>query len=80
MYLLPVLLDLFLLNIYMKMSINPWKTTVKGLKSQANVRMTVRRIQNKIIDYGICSDRELDYLKQWTNWLEHNPGVKSNLD
>lgn len=44
---------------------NPLKTTVKGLNNSANVKVVVRHIQNKIVDYGICSDKEYDYLVKY---------------
>ena len=54
------------LNICMKVIQDPLKTTVKGL-TDANVRVAVDRIQKKILMYGICSDREQEYLDKYTS-------------
>ena len=43
---------------------DPFKTTVRGLATQGNVTPVIRRIQNKIIQYGVCSDREFEFLRQ----------------
>jgi hypothetical protein len=40
---------------------DPLQTTVK---LTANVRATVNQIQNKIITYGVCSEREWQFLVQ----------------
>ncbi len=40
---------------------DPLQTTVK---ITANVRATVNQIQNKIVTYGVCSDREFEFLQQ----------------
>jgi hypothetical protein len=40
---------------------DPLQTTVK---LTANARATVNQIQNKIITYGVCSDREFEFLQQ----------------
>jgi hypothetical protein len=43
---------------------DPLKTTVKGLDTAANVRPVIQRIQNKIINYGVCSEQELEFLQR----------------
>lgn len=47
----------------MKTISDPFKTTVKGL-TDANVRAATSAIQSKIVMYGICSDREWEYLQR----------------
>lgn len=47
----------------MKIVQDPFKTTVKGL-TDANVRAATSAIQSKIVMYGICSDREWEYLQR----------------
>jgi hypothetical protein len=49
----------------MKVVLDPLKTTVKGL-TDANVRVACTRIQDKIMFYGICSDKEWDYYQRHT--------------
>ena len=44
---------------------DPLQTTVKGLGTSANVRATITQIQNKIVTYGLCSDREFEFLQQY---------------
>lgn len=44
---------------------DPLQTTVKGLTTTANVRATLNQIQNKIITYGVCSDREFEFLQHY---------------
>lgn len=68
-----------LLNNHMKTHQNPFKTTVQNLKNSVNVRRVVRDIQNKIIVTGLCSDAELEYLRQHTDWDRVNPRTSSNL-
>ena len=63
----------------MKTHLNPFKTTIRGLQNSANVVAVVRRIQNKIIDRGIISERESEYLRQHTDWDRVNPRTASNL-
>lgn len=43
---------------------DPLKTTVKGLSTTSCVRPVVQQIQNKIIQYGVCSESELRFLQQ----------------
>lgn len=50
----------------MKPILDPFKTTVKGL-TDSNVRVACTHIQKKIITYGLCSDREWQYLQQHTS-------------
>ena len=52
----------------MKTTQDPFKTTVKGLTNTANIRAVVRSIQSKIIEYGVCSDREQAILEQYTDF------------
>jgi len=54
------------LNNCMKVVQDPFKTTVKGL-TDANVRVACSRIQDKIVMYGLCSDREWAYYQRHTN-------------
>ena len=63
----------------MKTHQDPLKTTIKGVNSTTNVRRVVQRIQNKIIDHGLCSDQELKYLQAYTDWHQVNSKVESNL-
>ena len=58
---------------------NPFMTTVRNIKNSANARVTVRQIQNKIIETGLCSDSELEYLRRHTDWDRVNPRTDSNL-
>jgi len=51
----------------MKYIQDPLKTTVKGL-TDANVRVACSKIQQKILTYGICSDREQEYLSRHTDF------------
>jgi hypothetical protein len=51
-------------NNSMKVIQDPLKTTVKGL-TDANVRVACSRIQDKIVMYGICSDKEQAYLDKY---------------
>ena len=46
---------------------DPLKTTVRGLSAAANVRPVVQRIQNKIINYGVCSEQELEFLTRYVD-------------
>lgn len=46
---------------------DPFKTTVKGTGSTANVAVTIKRIQNKICVYGICSDKEQEFFERYTS-------------
>ena len=50
----------------MKYVQDPFKTTVKGL-TDANVRVACSRIQDKIVMYGLCSDKEWTYLQKHTS-------------
>lgn len=43
---------------------DPFATTVRGITTTANVRAVINQIQNKIITYGVCSDREFEFLQQ----------------
>lgn len=47
----------------MKVIQDPFKTTVKGL-TDANVRAATSAIQSKLVMYGLCSDKEWDYLQR----------------
>ena len=44
---------------------DPFRTTVRGIHTTANVRATVNQIQNKIITYGVCSDKEFEFLQHY---------------
>ena len=47
---------------------DPFQTTVRGISSsQANAHTIARQIQNKIMFYGICSDKEQDFLTTYIN-------------
>lgn len=52
----------------MKPISDPFKTTIAGVKSRANVSMTVRRIQSKLINYGIISEEEERLLREHTDY------------
>jgi len=67
------------LNICMKDLKNPFLTTVRNIKNSANARVTVRQIQNKIFETGLCSDTELEYLRTHSDWDRVNPRTPSNL-
>lgn len=58
---------------------NPFLTTIRNLRNSANTRVAVRQIQSKIIAHGVCSDREMQYLRQHTDWDRVNPRCLSNL-
>jgi len=58
---------------------NPFLTTIRNLQNSANTRVAVRQITNKIIQHGVCSDTELEYLRQHTDWDRVNPRTASNL-
>lgn len=52
----------------MKPITDPFKTTIAGIRHSANVRVTVRQIQSKLINYGIISETEEQFLKQHTDY------------
>jgi hypothetical protein len=52
----------------MKPISDPFKNTIAGVKSRANVSMTVRRIQSKLITYGIISEDEERLLREHTDY------------
>lgn len=55
-------------NTCMKTISDPFKTTIAGIKNSANVRATVRQIQSKLINYGIVSDVEEQFLRDHTDY------------
>lgn len=63
----------------MKLLQNPFRTTIRGVKNNASVRATVRQIQEKIMDYGVCSDDEHEYLRTHSDWDRLNPKTPSNF-
>jgi len=52
----------------MKTISDPFKTTIAGIKKSANVRATVRQIQTKLINYGIVSEAEEQFLREHTDY------------
>ena len=48
---------------------NPFITTVRGLKisSGAKTREVVKKIEEKIMFYGLCSDDEQKFIEQFSN-------------
>jgi hypothetical protein len=48
---------------------DPFITTVRNLKSTSasETYETLRRIEDKIVMYGLCSDREWAYYQRHTN-------------
>ena len=46
----------------------PFITTVWPLNDRADVKTACRKIQEKIITYGICSDREQAFLSRHTDF------------
>ena len=52
----------------MKTIQDPFKTTIAGVKSRANVSVTVRRIQNKLFECGILSATEEQFLREHTDY------------
>ena len=52
----------------MKTISDPFKTTIAGIKKSANVRATVRQIQSKLINYGIVSEAEEQFLREHTDY------------
>jgi hypothetical protein len=52
----------------MKTYQDPFKTTIKGIKNPAHVRLTIRAIQTKLFEQGIISDQEEQYLRQHTDY------------
>ena len=63
----------------MKSIQDPFKTTIKGLRSSADVIKVVQRIQNKLFERGIISDQEHEYLRTHSDWDRVNPRTDSNL-
>lgn len=49
---------------------DPFLTTVRRLKSTppSQTSDTLRRIQDKLMTYGIISDAEESYLRRWTDF------------
>ena len=48
---------------------DPFKTTVKGITSPGpDFMRIVRQIQDKVVTYGLCSDREQAVLEQYTDF------------
>jgi hypothetical protein len=49
---------------------DPFLTTVRRLKSTSPSQTsdTLRKIQDKLVTYGIVSDREQAYLERWTDF------------
>jgi hypothetical protein len=45
----------------------PFITTVWPLNDRADVNTTIRKIQNKLFTYGICSDKEQKYLDKYSS-------------
>ena len=59
---------------------DPLKTTVKGLFSNKVPKTTVvKRINEKIMLHGVCSDSEMEYLRTHTDWDRVNPRRAGNL-
>ncbi len=58
------------LNTYTMTIKDPFLTTVRTLKSTSGVKTTetLRKIQDKLVTYGIVSDREQAYLERWTDF------------
>jgi len=46
---------------------DPFMTTIKNLKSTSGMqtRETLRKIEEKIIMYGLCSDTEYEFLQRF---------------
>ena len=63
----------------MKTLENPFITSIRNLKQSVDARIKVRRIQDKIVMYGIVSDDEMEYLRVHTDWDRVNPRTPSNL-
>lgn len=76
----PTLLAIKSLNNSMKTAQDPFKTTVRGMQNSANVVMLVRRIQNKIILQGVCSDTEFEYLRLHSDWDQQYLMDKHTVD
>jgi hypothetical protein len=55
---------------HMKTLKDPLKTSVRGLKDHATIKVTVKKIQAKILEYGVCSDREQRLLDQHTDYCQ----------
>jgi len=50
---------------------DPFKTTIRGLTDpKSNTHTIARQIQNKIVTYGICSDKETEFLTTYINTNE----------
>ena len=56
---------------------DPFQTTVKGIgSSKANAHIVARQIENKIMYYGICSDKEQAFLTSYINtYKEKQNGI-----
>lgn len=46
----------------------PFITTIWPCNDKADPVTTIRRIQEKIITYGICSDKEQAFLSKYTDF------------
>ena len=44
---------------------DPFMTTTRLPKDPASIKVALRKIEDKIITYGICSDAEQAYLNQY---------------
>jgi len=46
---------------------DPFLTTIRGLKetSGSRTRETLRKIEDKIVMYGLCSDSEWEFLQRF---------------
>ena len=48
------------------------ETTISGVKKPgADFMVLVRKIQEKVITYGVCSNREQEILEQYTDFGQH---------
>jgi len=59
---------------------NPFFTTVRNLRNRANTRVAVRHITDKIVEHGVCSDLEFEYLRQHTDWDQQYQMDKRIID
>jgi len=53
----------------------PFITTVYPISDRADVKLTVRKIQDKILTYGLCSDKEQAYLDKHSGKIDQKLAI-----
>jgi hypothetical protein len=49
---------------------NPFITTTWPLNDRADINAAIRKIQEKIVTYGVCSDKEQEYLDKHSDKID----------